>query len=196
MHNKQQRCKKEVQDVFALCTDTGLPIYVSILGHSGLLNSATVASSPVCCCIPAHCSAGEAQVWASWMECSIWIQSGRLFSKCPVCTEPPWWHGSKEGKCINVLHSLFHSALNCKGRIVPVYTSAPRQEALWRSGGTFIMSARNGGEIQLNNQLLYPEGEVPITHWIAHWMDPQPLWMRKQREISWHCHKSNPGYPA
>lgn len=48
-----------------------LVMCVSIVGHPGLLNSATVASSPVCCCISAHCSAGEAQVWASWMECSV-----------------------------------------------------------------------------------------------------------------------------
>jgi hypothetical protein len=120
--------------------DVELPIYVSIVGHSGLLNAATVASSPVCCCIPTHCGAGEAQIWASWMEYSIRVQSGRLCSKCPVCTEPPWWHGSKEGNCIHALHSH-----ECK--CVPVYSLAPWQEAVWRSGGVagcIFMSALNG----------------------------------------------------
>ena len=134
---------------FLVWIDMELPIYVSIVGHSRLLNATTVASSPVCCCIPAHCGAGEAQVWASWMECSVWVQSGRLCSKCPVCSEPPWWHGSKEGNHIHAFHSLFYSALNHEGKCVPVYTLAPWQEAVWRFGGVawcIFMLALNGGK--------------------------------------------------
>jgi hypothetical protein len=45
------------------------------------------------------------------MECSIWVQSGRLCSKCPVHTESPWWYGPKEGKSYSVLHRICHCAL-------------------------------------------------------------------------------------
>ena len=138
-----------------------LPISISIVGHSRLLNATTVASSPVCCCIPAHCGAGEAQVWASWMECSIWVQSGRLCSKCTVCSEPSWWHGSKEGNRIHAFHSLFYSALNHEGKYVPVYTSAPWQEAVWRSGGVawhIFMLALNGGKRSTLHQATLPRG--------------------------------------
>ena len=60
----------------------------------GYFKHASVEANVVWSGILAHSGAGKEEVWSSWLEYSLWVQSVRFECQHTVCAKSFGWHGS------------------------------------------------------------------------------------------------------